>query len=81
MSKTLKLNFHFDACHGWLQVPKSLTLAAKHCSTFSYSDAQNYYLEEDSDAPRFLHEIRAQGYIVDVREIDDGDYSFVRQLP
>lgn len=54
--------FHTDPGHGWLEVPKHLVKRLKvRVSQFSYWDSENYYLEEDCDAPRFLDALKANG--------------------
>ena len=52
---THTMEFISDSSHGWLKVPVSAyQLANAPASRFSYTDSDNVYLEEDSDAPRFL---------------------------
>ena len=52
---THTMEFISDSSHGWLKVPVSAyQLADAPASRFSYADSDNVYLEEDSDAPRFL---------------------------
>lgn len=81
MSK-IKLNFHFDAGHGWLAVPKSIKLASRYASPYSYQDRENYYLEEDSDAPKFLEAFKFYNPLtqIEIIQVNDGDASHIRQL-
>lgn len=53
------IEFHSDPSHGWLRVPLELVgEAAPHISPHSYIDSEFAYLEEDSDAVRWLVEFR-----------------------
>lgn len=55
--------YHTDPGHGWLSVPLELLrdLGIQHdISSFSYIGHDVAYLEEDSDAPKFLHAFREQ---------------------
>lgn len=70
----LKLNFHTDPGHGWLEVPKVIArgLGKAFCdsiSFFSYQDQNNLYLEEDDDASKALAALRGNGYVVSFNEI------------
>ena len=52
---THPMEFISDSSHGWLKIPVSAyQLADAPASPCSYTDNDNVYLEEDSDAPRFL---------------------------
>ena len=55
----LHLTFHTDPGHGWLEVPKTLVSEAIRAkiSRYSYQDDNNFYLEEDCDAPLFLKSV------------------------
>jgi len=56
-SATFRLiEWHHDAAHGWLRVPREYvpTALANAFSDCSYVDTEFYYLEEDCDAPRFV---------------------------
>lgn len=77
----LQLNFHFDAGHGWLEFPKILmVLFAVKPSEFSYQDENNYYLEEDCDAPELLKVLDNAGIKYSFNEVDNGDISPIRSL-
>ena len=77
----ITLKFHYDASHGWLEVPLSLMyqydLLSK-ISTCSYRDKRSAYLEEDCDAAVFLEYIEKQGIQHQCIEINDGDHSPIR---
>ena len=50
-----RLTFHMDSGHAWLQVPVGFDLAVGFKpSTYSYINEGSLYLEEDSDAPKFI---------------------------
>lgn len=56
-SATFKLIEWFsDAAHGWLRVPREYipTELGNAISRSSYCDSEFVYLEEDSDAPKFV---------------------------
>lgn len=60
--RTRTFVFHTDPGHGWLEVPKELVKQLKvRVSQFSYQDRNNYYLEEDCDAPRLIDALKANG--------------------
>ena len=47
--------FHMDSGHAWLCVPRELVKAVNFKpSTYSYKKNGYFYLEEDSDAPKFI---------------------------
>ena len=83
--KHLIFDFHQDGGHAWLKVSKDLfnrtNLTVKHISLFSYHDNNNYYLEEDCDATMYLNNLKEQGIKYSFINIDDGDYSRIRNLP
>lgn len=68
----MKLNFYTDPSHGWLKVPmdvfKGLAAAIvgqiSHCS---YMTPDAVFLEEDSDAPKFIKHLREKGVEVDLK--------------
>jgi hypothetical protein len=86
---TINLNFHHDAGHGWLEVPKHWVddLCRKGfnpLSRFSYYSRLKgcYYLEEDLDAPRFESLAKEHlGVIVgSATLIYDGESSNIRRM-
>jgi hypothetical protein len=69
--KTLKLNFHCDAGHGWLACKKDLVIAlgiAGEISRYSYQRGQTVYLEEDCDMSRFMRACESHGVQVVLNE-------------
>lgn len=82
-------SFHYDSGHGWLRVParmiESLYLKDK-ITGYSYQskDGKTVYLEEDMDATTFLDKMKEYGYSQEdltIKSIDDGERSFIRNLP
>lgn len=74
--------FHYDAGHGWLEVPKEdVEELGIEVSSASYSDGKNVYLEEDLDAQTFAKAYEKK-YGVKHTEINhnDGDYSKIRGM-
>lgn len=76
-----------DPGHAWLQVGWDLIndLGWKKISQYSYHDDEYVYLEEDSDAPRFLDFLDSKGLGVAFSELPPdseqvNDLSFVRNL-
>ena len=66
----VKLTFHEDAGHGWLEVPVNLLTALdltpgdfSECSFIS-KDEKAVFLEEDCDAPKFDHHAKKAGWKV-----------------
>ena len=66
----LKLTFHEDPGHGWVEVPVDLLRALRlspgdfsECSFISKADGPKVvFLEEDIDAPKFSHHAREAGW-------------------
>lgn len=87
--KNLNLNFHYDAGHGWLEVPTQIVKKVgilKKISRYSYLDSysasdRKCYLEEDCDAPLFLEACKSKGIKVTIDYIDDDISSPIRNLP
>lgn len=84
MPIVLNKKFHYDAAHGWLQVKHreltELNIAAT-ISIYSYQNGDTVYLEEDRDAGIFLQSAENSGWSVEIEQVDDGDYSKIRDLP
>ena len=73
-----------DPGHAWLQVEADLIndLQWTNVSKYSYYDDEYVYLEEDSDAPKFLKFLYAKGIAVafsEVRQVPEG--SIIRNMP
>ena len=65
----LKLTFHSDPGHGWLELPKVIArgLGPAFCNSisfYSYQDRDNLYLEQDCDAPKALDALKAANFTV-----------------
>lgn len=71
-----KFIFHADPGHGWLAAKRSLIERLDlltQISTCSYQRGGTVYLEEDCDANRLLHALKALGeeYTIETRHTDD----------
>ena len=81
--KTLKLNFHCDPAHGWLEVMQedidTLGIADK-ISQYSYARAGCAYLEEDCDADLFLNSAKAAGWTIQIVEKYTDADSHIRRM-
>ena len=82
--------FFIDPGHGWLQVAwfdlKALGLNPRDFSRYSYRDRNQFYLEEDCDAPKFLQAYRekhgkAPCIISEHRDGANDGPIFIRDLP
>ena len=63
--------FHSDAGHGWLAVKAAELIEHSlfgEISSYSYQRGQTVYLEEDSDAPKFLSALKAKGIEYKIRQ-------------
>ena len=76
------LTWEADPGHAWLQVGWSLIeeLGWNNVSKYSYHDDEYVYLEEDSDAPKFLNFLESKGIGVWFEERYNNSPSFVRNL-
>ncbi len=71
--------FHTDPGHGWLEVPKEIVKSVGiKVSSYSYENGRYAYLEEDSDAPRFIAACRDAGYTVEYVEKNTDTESKIR---
>ena len=81
--KTLKLSFHCDSSHGWLEVNRAdvdaLGIADK-ISRYSYLNGDRVFLEEDCDASHFLDAAKAHGWTINVQEKHTNGDSFIRNF-
>lgn len=67
--KTLKLIFHTDPGHGWLEVDRADLVAlniAHLISPYSYQKGRRAYLEEDCDAHAFMYAAKAAGWTLNM---------------
>jgi len=78
----MKYAFHYDAGHGWLEVPvkelKELGIYEK-ISPYSYERNGMAYLEEDCDFGIFLDAKKKKGETVSKIDVDNGNNSRIRQ--
>jgi hypothetical protein len=80
-----RLTWHSDPGHAWLVVPVSMltqTGVAQQISPFSYISPGKRvaYLEEDTDAPRFLQACRSQGIQIETTERHTNHSHRIRRL-
>ena len=68
----MKLNYHTDAGHGWVEVPRSLLLEydiEDQITPYSHQKDDRVFLEEDCDAPRLITKMADRGLVVEFREL------------
>lgn len=78
MAKSRQYHFFEDPGHGWLRVPIKdiIQLGLKNeISRFSYINGRNVFLEEDSDAGKFIEELKARSVTIlpFIEHITDND--------
>ena len=76
-NKMASIQFHEDASHGWLQVPKKLLAQLgilNKITPYSYEDNIYAYLEEDCDLDTFFMAMRNKGYTVNMININVPDF-------
>jgi len=81
----LRIPYHRDLGHGWLEVKISLLkeLGIENQMTpFSYLDTSGEiaFLEEDVDATLFMNKLKKENRPYRFLHIDNGDTSFIRSL-
>lgn len=62
--------FHSDPGHGWLAVKLKELIdldIAKDISSYSYQKGKTVYLEEDSDASKFILALKEKGITIQYR--------------
>ena len=75
-ARSLRLTFHEDPGHGWLEVPMALLTElgiADEISSYSYMKGNMAFLEEDMDASTLLRAAKAAGIRITTEE-DYTDY-------
>ena len=81
--KTLKLNFHCDPAHGWLEVMQedidTLGIAGL-ISAYSYAQGDTAYLEEDCDATLYIEGANAAGWTIQIVEKYTDADSHIRRM-
>ena len=72
----IKLTFHTDPGHGWLEVPRAIVESLDiTISGFSYVKGDKYFLEEDRDASLFDQAAKEAGLKLDItRKHTDNDH-------
>lgn len=77
--------FHTDPGHGWLEVPVSelfnVGLLPSDFSSYSYQQGEVVYLEEDCDAPVFIHTYEQHIGPISVAEKFSHYDHWIRRLP
>ena len=80
----MTFNFHSDAGHGWLAVKLTLVRElglASEISPYSYMQGKTAYLEEDSDATKFINAFKARfGVEPQIKDLDSKDRSPIRSM-
>lgn len=81
----LRIPYHEDLGHGWLEVQVSLLKELgidKEISAYSYIDANDkiVFLEEDVDATILLNHLKQKKIRYKLLPIWNGDTSFIRSL-
>ena len=82
----MKLIFHTDPGHGWIECPfhliNKLGILGK-ISKYSYisRDKSKVYLEEDCDANLLVETLKNRGDTVEFEEKISNSLSFIRNLP
>ena len=80
-----QFTFHIDPSHGWLEVPVAsliaVGLAPSDFSAYSYQQGAVVSLEEDCDAPVFMHTYEAKVGPMSVVEKFSHYTHWIRSLP
>jgi len=80
-----QFTFHTDPSHGWLEVPVvdliAIGFAPSDFSAYSYRQGDVVYLEEDCDAPVFIHSYEAKVGPMSVVEKYSHYSHWIRNLP
>ena len=80
----LTLDYVQDPGHGWIaaDLPMLSRLGlVSQVSPYSYRDNDLIWLEEDSDAPRYLRALSAAGIPYTIRETHTPGDAWIRRLP
>lgn len=82
--KNIEINYYQGPSHGWIKVPKHLVervgLKPTEYSFFN-PKSDNYYLEEDCDASRFVSEMKKININIIFISIDLKSESTIRSYP
>jgi hypothetical protein len=82
----MKLKFHSDPGHGWVEIPFEMVASlGLKISPYSYMSAvgpnKKAYLEEDCDASILIDKLEKQGEKIQFEDIIYNDRCFIRNLP
>jgi len=80
----MKIKYFQDPGHGWFAVPATLVFRlgiAEKISTYSYTDGDRAFLEEDCDAALLLDALRAAGEPFEIVPSFTNRESRIRRLP
>ncbi len=81
----LRLTFHQDPGHGWVEVSASdlerVGLTANDFSPYSYRRHGRFFLEEDCDAGVFIRKAESLGYEVTLVSEHTNNDHWIRNLP
>ena len=80
----MRLTYFQDPGHGWIATTRAMVQKlgiADKVSSYSYTDGDSVYLEEDCDAGLFVNALRATGEPVEIVESFSNSDSFIRRLP
>jgi len=78
-----KFEYHTDAGHGWVKVPKKLLVelgVSKDISVYSYQNGDFAYIEEDGDATLLIEAYQKRFGKFNYEDIWDGDNSNIRNF-
>lgn len=77
----MKLNYHTDDGHGWVEVPRSLLIEydiEDKITRYSYQKGDQVFLEEDCDAPCLITKMAERGLVIEYRELAVDGHSRIR---
>jgi hypothetical protein len=80
----MKLKFHTDPGHGWVEVPHTLIKKLNigdRISGYSYMTRDAAYLEEDCDMAQLGRALEDRGDTLELEYCHSNHYSSIRDLP
>lgn len=73
--------WHFDAGHGWLEIPLNIIDGLKiKISGYSHQQGNRAFFEEDCDAPAVIRALGIEKISQNLLRINDGDSSPIRAM-